>query len=33
VGTLNNAPAAGNPAFWLRVRVNGTNLAIPAWTA
>lgn len=23
--TLGNAPASGNPAFWLRVTVNGAN--------
>ncbi len=33
VGTLLNAPIAGDPAFWLRISVNGTNVAIPAWTA
>lgn len=31
VGTLNNSPAAGDPAFWLRVAINGVNHAIPAW--
>ncbi len=31
--TLTNGPTAGNPAFWVRVTVNGVNLAIPAWTA
>jgi hypothetical protein len=31
VGTLNNAPVAGNPAFWLRVVINGTNRFLPAW--
>jgi hypothetical protein len=30
-GTLNNAPAAGDPTFWLRVTVNGTNFALPLW--
>jgi hypothetical protein len=29
--TLTNSPAAGNPAFWLRVVVNGSNGAIPVW--
>lgn len=33
LGTLTNAPAVGDPAFWLRIQVNGTNYAIPAWTA
>ena len=32
-GTLTNAPTAGNPAFWWRIQVNGTNVAVPAWTA
>lgn len=32
-GTLTNSPTTGNPAFWLRVTINGTNYAIPAWTA
>lgn len=30
-GTLGNAPAAGNPTFWLPVVVNGVNRAIPCW--
>lgn len=30
-GTLNNAPAAGNPAIWVPVVVNGVNRAVPAW--
>jgi len=30
-GTLTNSPTAGNPAFWLRLKVNGTNGAIPVW--
>jgi len=30
-GTLTNAPAAGNPAIWIPVVVNGVNRAIPAW--
>lgn len=30
-GTLANAPSAGDPAFWLRVVINGTNHFIPAW--
>jgi hypothetical protein len=30
-GTLANAPAAGNPAFWLPVTINGTNRFVPAW--
>jgi hypothetical protein len=31
VGTLTNAPAAGNPVAWLAVRVGGVNYRIPAW--
>lgn len=30
-GTLTNAPTAGDPAFWLPVRVNGTDYFIPCW--
>lgn len=30
-GTLTNAPASGNPAFWLKVNVNGVTRAIPCW--
>lgn len=30
-GTLNNAPAAGDPAMWVPVVVNGVNRAVPAW--
>lgn len=30
-GTLANAPAAGNPTFWLPVTVNGANKHIPCW--
>lgn len=30
-GTLTNAPAVGNPGFWLRVLINGTSYAIPCW--
>jgi hypothetical protein len=30
-GTLTNAPTAGNPAFWLKVKINGTNYATPMW--
>lgn len=32
-GTLTNSPATGNPAFWLRIKVNATNYALPLWTA
>lgn len=31
VGTLNNAPAAGNPTKWLKFDDNGTIRWIPAW--
>jgi len=31
IGTLNNSPVAGNPAFWLPVTVNGNNRHIPCW--
>lgn len=30
-GTLLNAPAAGNPTFWLPVTINGVRRFIPAW--
>jgi hypothetical protein len=30
-GTIGNAPHAGNPDFWLRTIVNGTNVALPCW--
>ena len=30
-GTLSNAPAAGNPTFYLKAVVNGVNVAIPCW--
>lgn len=31
VGTLNNAPAAGNPTKWIPIDDNGTTRYIPAW--
>lgn len=31
VGTLTNAPAAGNPTKWIAVNDNGTTRQIPAW--
>lgn len=31
VGTLNNAPAAGDPTFWVPIQVNGVVKHIPAW--
>jgi hypothetical protein len=30
-GTLNNAPAAGNPTKWIPIDDNGTTRYIPAW--
>jgi hypothetical protein len=30
-GTLNNAPSAGDPNFWLKININGTDRYIPAW--
>lgn len=30
-GTLTNSPVAGNPAFWLKVSINGTQRSIPCW--
>lgn len=32
LGTLTNAPTAGNPAYWLKIRIGGTTHYIPAWT-
>lgn len=31
VGTLNNAPAAGNPTKWIAIDDNGTTRYIPTW--
>jgi hypothetical protein len=31
VGTLLNAPAAGNPDYWLRIDINNVPHAVPAW--
>jgi len=31
-GTLLNAPSIGDPAFWLRIHVDGTDYAAPLWT-
>ena len=31
VGTLTNAPAAGNPTKWVAINDNGTTRHIPAW--
>lgn len=31
VGTLNNAPVAGDPNFWVKINIGGTNCTFPAW--
>lgn len=31
VGTLTNAPVAGNPAFWMKITIDGTDRYIPCW--
>lgn len=31
VGTLNNSPVAGDPAFWIPVNIAGTVRFVPAW--
>lgn len=31
--TLLTAPVAGEPATWLKININGTDMLIPAWTA
>lgn len=31
LGTLTNAPAAGNPTKWISINDNGTTRQIPAW--
>lgn len=31
VGTLTNAPAAGNPTTWIKIVDNGVTRFIPAW--
>ena len=31
VGTLNNAPSAGNPTKWIQINDNGTVRKIPTW--
>jgi hypothetical protein len=32
VGTLTNAPSAGNPSFWIPINIAGNVRYIPAWT-
>jgi hypothetical protein len=31
VGTLTNAPSAGNPTKWIKINDNGTIRSVPAW--
>lgn len=31
VGTLSNAPATGNPQFWLPITIGGVQYWLPAW--
>lgn len=31
LGTITNAPHAGDPDFWVKIKVNGTNVAFPVW--
>lgn len=31
VGTLTNAPVAGNPAFWMPISIAGTIRYVPCW--
>jgi hypothetical protein len=31
VGTLTNAPSAGNPSKWVLINDNGTTRYVPAW--
>jgi hypothetical protein len=33
VGTLTNAPVAGNPGFWAKMKIGGTNYTFPCWAA
>lgn len=32
VGTLTNAPSAGDPAYWMPVNANGSTYYIPCWS-
>ena len=32
LGTLTNAPSAGNPTKWIAINDNGTIRYIPTWT-
>lgn len=29
--TLTNSPTAGNPNFWLKIKINSVNYSIPCW--
>lgn len=31
VGTITNAPTAGDPGYWLKINVDGTNYSVPCW--
>lgn len=31
-GTLTNAPSAGNPAYWLKIKIAGSARYIPCWS-
>jgi hypothetical protein len=33
VGTLTNLPTSGDPATFLKIKINGNTYFIPAWTA
>lgn len=33
IGTLTNAPAAGNPQFWVPIKIGATAYWVPAWHA
>ena len=32
VGTLTNAPSAGNPVYWLKIKIAGNVRYIPCWS-
>lgn len=32
VGTVTNAPSAGNPAYWMPINANGSTYYIPCWS-
>ena len=32
VGTLTNAPSAGDPSYWLKIKIAGNVRYIPAWS-